>query len=104
MTDTTKTIAPVAVQAYHVSDSFSAGTYRLIEGAPDKKIYITTIQISVDTAPIRIEDSSGRLLLNVNGNSLGGSGGITTAVGADVNVVFTNETTNLDLYMTAFIA
>lgn len=103
MTDTTKTIAPVQVQAYRISDSFSAGTYRLIEGSPGKKIFITTIQITVDPSPIRIEDSSGNILVNVNGNSLGGSGGLSAAVGADINAVFTAESTNLELYVTAFL-
>jgi len=105
--DTTRTITPVAVQAYHVSGTFDAGSYRLVTGAAvDQKIYITGLQVITDTMPFRLEDSAGNVLYTVNGNSMGTSGGMSTgAGGTDIIAVFGSDSpTIIDMWLTAFIA
>ena len=104
MTDTSKTILPVAIQAYRVADTFDAGTYRMIEGQPGKQIFVTGLQITTDTAPFSLWDSTGNVLFEMrNPGVCGGSGGFQSAPGSDLNAVFESPTT-LAMYISVFIA
>lgn len=98
------TITPVAVQAFQLTQTVTPGTYLLVSGVPGQQIRLLSYNIISTAGTLIVRDTSGVIIVTLNGNSSRGLNGIyTLTTGAGLEAVI-DTTTTVNAYFVGFIS
>lgn len=97
-------IIPVAVQAFALAGTFSAGTYTLINGVQNEQIRFLQYNVqNTGSGTVTLQDSAGIVIAVIPGHSsIGSSGIVELTPGASFEAILGGGTT-VDCYFVGFL-